>query len=265
MVGNFTIATIVFSGLFGLIFPFLLLIYLRKTKRVEILPFFVGAGVMLVFAFILEGIFNFVVSRSAFGVVMKDHIWVLAIYGGLIAGLFEETGRFFAMKTALRKYLHRDENALSYGAGHGGFEAMVILGITALSNLFIAVAYNNGYLPQMLKDAPPEAAAELNQLVSQLIDTPAALFLVGVVERIFAIIMHLSLSVLVWFSVKNRKLLLFPLAILLHAVFNATSVVMLDYTNSVLITEVYIAVVALGTAFLASRVWKSQRRQNARL
>lgn len=260
-----SITAIIFSGLFGLIFPLILLIYLRKTKRAEILPFFVGAGVMLVFAFILEGIFNFVVSQSAFGVVMKDRIWVMSIYGGLVAGLFEETGRFVAFKTVLRKRLYRDENALSYGAGHGGFEAMVILGFTAFANLMLALAINSGYMPQMLREAPPEAAADIERLVGQLVDTPATLFLVGIVERIFAMIMHLSLSVMVWFAVKNQKQLLFPLAILLHAVFNASSLVMLNYTKSVLSTEIFIAAAALVTAFLASRVWKSQRRQNPRL
>ena len=52
-----------------------------------------------------------------------------------MAGIFEETGRFLAFKTVLRKKQGKDINALMYGAGHGGFEAAALLGITMINNI----------------------------------------------------------------------------------------------------------------------------------
>jgi uncharacterized membrane protein YhfC len=90
---------------------------------------------MLLFAFVLEQIVHSIVLTSPAGTKIQGSIWLMALYGGLMAGLFEETGRFLAFKTILRSKRNNDANALMYGAGHGGFEAMMILGITMISNL----------------------------------------------------------------------------------------------------------------------------------
>jgi uncharacterized membrane protein YhfC len=52
-----------------------------------------------------------------------SHTWLYAVLGALLAGLFEETGRFIAFKFLLKKRTDR-KTAISYGIGHGGFEAI---------------------------------------------------------------------------------------------------------------------------------------------
>ena len=54
---------------------------------------------------------------------------LLALVAGLFPGLFEETGRLVAFNTVLKKRKNR-ETSISYGIGHGGFEVILILGIT---------------------------------------------------------------------------------------------------------------------------------------
>ena len=51
----------------------------------------------------------------------------MRLYGGLMAGVFEETGRYVSFKWFLKKET-RIQDGLSYGIGHGGIEAMLIVG-----------------------------------------------------------------------------------------------------------------------------------------
>ena len=73
--------------------PIALFIYLRLVKKADIYPFFAGCTVMLLFAFILESGAHSLVLSSPAGSAIKGNIWLYAIYGGFMAGLFEETGR----------------------------------------------------------------------------------------------------------------------------------------------------------------------------
>ena len=81
--------------------------------------------------------FMIITCMISFGVpiVIRGNIWLYALYGGLMAGLFEETGRYLAFSFALKKYRAKNVNALMYGAGHGGFEAIVIVGLTMINNI----------------------------------------------------------------------------------------------------------------------------------
>ena len=51
---------------------------------------------------VLERIFHFLVLQSGAGTVIQGNIWLYALYGGLAAGIFEETGRFLAFRFVLR-------------------------------------------------------------------------------------------------------------------------------------------------------------------
>lgn len=58
---------------------------------------------MLLFAMVLEQIVHSIVLGSPAGIVIRNHLWLYALYGSLMAGLFEETGRFLAMRYVLKK------------------------------------------------------------------------------------------------------------------------------------------------------------------
>ena len=105
---------------------------------------------MLLFAFILEsGLHNLVFSSPA-GPAIRNNIWLYALDGGFMAGLFEETGRYLAFAFALKKYRAKNVNALMYGAGHGGFEAIVITGFTMINNITWSLMINNGSISTLL-------------------------------------------------------------------------------------------------------------------
>lgn len=176
--------------------------------------FLVGAGTFIVFAMLLEPILHNLVLRSPVGTTIQQNIWLYGLYGGLAAGLFEETGRFLAFQFLLRNRRERTA-ALAYGAGHGGAEAFLLVGLTMLSNLILGFTYANA------ASVPPEIAPAVEVLLA----TPASMFLWSGLERLTAMTLHISLSVPVFAAVRTGRRWLFPAAILAHAVFDFAAVV----------------------------------------
>ena len=240
--------------------PIALMIWLRVKKKANFPPFFIGMAVMLVFALIVERLIHQVVFLTSFGKAIQANIWLYALYGGLMAGLFEETGRLIAMKTLLKKYLPNDANALMYGAGHGGIECMVLLGMTMVNNLIYSVMINTGNAALLTTGLPEEYLGQIEAVFTQLAETSSWIFLVGMLERLFAIVLQLSLSVLVWFGVKNRKIGLYFLAILCHLLVDGISVVAAGLDVPTLAIEGIICLLAIAMALLARLVWKKEHR-----
>ena len=232
--------------------PIALFIYLRLVKKADIYPFFAGCTVMLLFAFILESGAHSIVLSSPAGSAIRGNIWLYAL-----AGLFEETGRYLAFSFALKKYRAKNVNALMYGAGHGGFEAIVIVGLTMINNIIWSFMINSGRIAELTGSLSGDQLAQAQQSIGLLISTPSYQFLLGGVERIFAIILQISLSVLVWFAVKwEGKLYLYPLAILFHFAVDAAAALLSGLGVNVVVIEAVVAVLTTAVAFFARRLWR---------
>ena len=258
MTGTVPVLSIIFMIItcmisFGV--PIALFLYLRLVKKADIYPFFAGCTVMLLFAFILEsGAHNIVLSSPA-GSAIRGNIWLYSLYGGLMAGLFEETGRYLAFSFALKKYRAKNVNALMYGAGHGGFEAIVIVGLTMINNIVWSFMINNGRIAELTGSLSGDQLAQ--QAIGLLISTPSYQFLLGGAERLFAILLHISLSVLVWFAVKwEGKLYLYPAAILIHFAVDAAAALLSGLGVNVVIIEAVVAIFTTAAALFARRLWR---------
>ncbi len=244
--------------------PFGLLIYLAVKKKAHVLPFFAGCAVMILFAFILENLVHRMVLASPAGASIRGNILLYALYGGLMAGVFEECGRWIAMKTVLKKHLDRNVNAFMYGAGHGGIEAVMILGIASINNLTYSVMINLGKVSFLTGSVPPELLGQVEDAITTLKTTPSWHFLMGGAERISAILLHLALSVFVWFAVKNKeKRYLFPFAILVHALVDGATVILADKGVPLYALEAVIAVLSLAAFFSALRIYRKEEAKGA--
>ena len=205
--------------------------------KADIYPFFAGCAVMLLFAFILESGLHSLVFSSPAGPAIRNNIWLYALYGGFMAGLFEETGRYLAFSFALKKYRAKNVNALMYGAGHGGFEAIVITGLTMVNNIIWSVM--------------------AQQSVTLLATLPSYQFLLSGVERLLAIALHIALSVIVWFAVKwDGKIYLYPAAILIHFAVDAAAALLSGMGVNVILIETVVAVLTAAAALFARRLWR---------
>ena len=246
LISTWSIASMALSALIGIAIPAILYVIFRK-KGANHLPFWIGCITFVLFALVLEQLAYFFFMKTALWTTIVGNVWLLALVGGLFAGVFEETGRFVAFKTVLRKKRGNDVNGLMYGAGHGGVEAVILLSVSMVMNIIFSLQYNAGQ---------SSALGGLDS-AQALLNTPFWTFLVGAVERISAVAIHVALSVLVWFAAKNgKKFWLFPLAIFLHLLVDAVAVVLSRSGVNVWIIEGAVYVLAIAFVLLAIVVWK---------
>lgn len=257
VVPTLSIVFMVVIALVGVTIPVVLLLVFRKKNKADILAFIFGCSVFIVFALIIEATLHRLILPSAIGLKIQGNIWLFAVYGGLMAGIFEETGRFTAFKILLRKKLNNDGNALMYGAGHGGFEAFYLLTVTMISYISIAVMMNTGMSATLTAGVADETARKaLEATFAFLAQTPPPQLLMSIVERIPAVALHISLSVLVWFAVNDKdRFWLYPLAILLHAVVDAVVVIMARNGLNVWIIEGALYVMTACCIIIARIEW----------
>ena len=255
-VPTLSVAFMALATLYSFAAPILLLIYYRK-KGADILPFFIGCIVFVIFALILESLMHQLVLKVLpVGKKIMGNTLLYALYGGLAAGIFEETGRFLAFKTVLKKQLGNDCNALMYGAGHGGIEAILTLGLAYIGNIVISVFINAGQTDMLTAAATGETAEQIKAVLDSLTTTASWTYLLAIVERTLAIMTHICLSVLVFFAVKKPdKGWLFPTAILLHAALDGIMVILAVHLPTAAV-EGCLAVMALGLVLLARAVWR---------
>lgn len=260
MVSYLSIAVMAFDLLLGIALPVALALILRKKFKLGLRPFFVGCAVWIIFVMILEKILHTVVLKSPMGAVIQGNVWRYALYGGLAAGLFEETGRYIAMKTVLKKEHNDDRNAILYGAGHGGIEAFVILGIGMVNNLIYSILYNTGNISLITAPLDETQQAAFQAVLSQLAAASPATFLIAPIERIIAIIFHIALSVIVWMSITRKRALLFPLAIFLHFMVDTAAVILSRQGLGMWLTELIILLMTVPVAWYAYRLFKNDCR-----
>ena len=265
-VPTLSIVFMVISCLIAFLVPVGLLLYFRIKKKADILPFFVGCAVMLIFAFVLEQLAHSLILGSAAGIIIQKNTLLYALYGGLMAGLFEETGRFVAFKTVLKRKQEKDQNALMYGAGHGGFEAIVILGLAMINNIIYSVFLNTGHTEVITNTLSGDALTKVEMTFTELATIQSYQFLLGGVERLLVITLQISFSVLVWFAAKKKdKLYLYPVAVLMHLVVDSVAVLMSQNGVSVLLIEGVLCLLTLVCVWFAKRVWENCQPSENRL
>ena len=90
-VSTLSIIMMVISMLVSIIVPWVLFGILWKKYKCSPAAFFVGAGVMFVFAFVLEQVMHTIVlSMPGVGSTIQENIFLYGLYGGLAAGVFDK-------------------------------------------------------------------------------------------------------------------------------------------------------------------------------
>ena len=222
--------------------------------------FLMGCVVFPLFALGLEGSINRAVLYGPWGGALASNLWLYALYGGLMAGLFEECGRWCAFRLG-RQWSRGPGDALMYGAGHGGIEAVLLAGTAMFNNLALSIALNRGGLEAVEAMMGPIPESSLPGLAS-LTTTPAGMYLWSGFERLVAVALHISLSVLVWRAVERRaSLWLFPAAIALHAGVDACAILAAAHIPLAGV-ELVALVWAVALAVLARWIWRQREKKS---
>lgn len=257
LVSSSAFAGIIFSMLFAIAGPITLLIIWCKKKKCNAMPALVGALTFIIAALVLENIpkyFLFSGTNSVSEYVL-NHAWAYTLAGALLAGIFEECGRFVAFRFFLKKHTNR-EASITCGIGHGGIECIILIGVGMISNLSLAIAINSGTISALTANLPADQLAAYESIISSLTAATFSTFLTTIWERIFAVLLHISLSVLVFAAVNGKsRFYLFPLAILLHAGVDSFAALCQFGVLSITVTEILLALYSCACAVFAYRTY----------
>jgi uncharacterized membrane protein YhfC len=211
------------NGLLMIAIPVGLAFYLTRRFRLGWRLWWIGAA-----TFVLSQIghipFNWLLTRLfQSGVLPLPAVaWrpaFNAVVLGLSAGLWEELTRYAVYRWWAKDARSWNKGVL-LGAGHGGIEA-IILGLLVLYTFINMVALRNADLAQVV---PASQLALAQQQVSTYWSSSWLMSILGAVERSFTIPCQIALSVLVLQAFTRGKFRWVWLAILWHAVLDASAV-----------------------------------------
>lgn len=254
MISNTSMTILTLSTIITNLLPIVVaIIWIVKTKA-HIFPLFIGALIFIVFAVILESSMHSVILTTI--PVINNNVILYVLYACLAAGLFEEGGRWLAFRFLIKG--KDKKNAVTFGIGHGGIEMILIVGLTLLSTLFFAYTYNKLGLEGML------AGSNDAELSNMIVETVASIenygisnMLLSLIERVAALVLHISCSIFVFYSVHEKSLNYLGYAFGLHALANVPAAL---YQKSVLtnlyVVEGLLIIVVIFTVILAYKTYK---------
>ena len=229
-----------FSLFLIFVFPIGLAIYLCVKRKASLIAVLVGALVFLVTQVLIRIPLLQLAASMPWYRAMAANLVVLVLFLSFTAGLFEETGRYLGFRFLLKHKLET-KNALAYGVGHGGFEAIFLVGLTYINNIAISLMINSGTFDQTVA---PQLGANAEMIKSQLVNIPATTFALGGIERVLTILAHIGMSLLVYYAVRYGKVRFYFFALLAHTLMNFIAVMISRQTNRAWLAELFMLVVA---------------------
>ncbi len=249
-----SLAGIYFTLALCVLLPFALCYIIWRRTKAKVSSYFIAWLIFLIFVLGLEQLVHTIVLKTSFGTAIQQNLGMYAFYGGFTAALFEEVGRFLAMKYIMKNRLDK-YNALMFGAGYSGFEALVVTAMTYVNNITVSMMIQNGTFEQLLQDMTVEQQQETISSLSGLWTMAPYQFFMGGVERIFAIIVQISLSIIVYKAVKDNKPTFFITAFLIHLVVDFVSIVV-GSTFPIIVAELVIGVISVVIGIYARKIYR---------
>lgn len=152
------------------------------------------------------------------------------------AALFETVGRLVVFKTLLKNKINYN-GGVAAGIGHGGIESIMLVGMTYINNIVFSFMINLDFLPDI--DGIREA-------VDIIMNTPTELFLIAGFERVFTIMFHIAMSVLLClFISKGKTFLGFLICMGLHFALDFVIPLMSVNNISIYIIEGILLIIAV--------------------
>ena len=180
----------------------------------------------------------------------RQNPFLLIVLLALTAGLFETTGRLVVLKFALSRRLSY-MTGLAAGAGHGGIEAIMLIGMTYVNNLVISLLINAGKLSAIMP-GNPEMEAQVREAI---LGTEPVLFFLAGAERVFTMFFHIAMSLLLTrLIMKKQAVRGFLMVLALHAGLDFIAALGQQQGVSIWLIEGFLLAVALLSLLLILRI-----------
>ena len=229
--------------------PILLALWLRRYFRVSWFLFGIGSltfiGSQIVHLPMLNLLSKWGVLPASTGALEGAALWQSAAILGLAAGICEEPAR--ALAFWLLKRSRHAESGIMLGLGHGGIEAMILVGIFgagSLAQLFALRGQDLSTLP-----LTPQQLSFLKQQLLMFEGSPLLGF-TPLLERILAIGLHVVLTLMVLKAYQEKRPVWVLIAIAYHALVDFGAVYISNITSNSLIMEgAFLAIILPGAAW----------------
>ena len=221
VIGKNAVPSLIITVVLMIAVPIALFIYWRRKhkEQTNISWLIAGALGFIVSARMLElGVHYFcILADNPVSRFINGSTAVYVLYGTIMAGVFEECGRYVVLKTIMKKNRTR-ENAVLYGIGHGGIEILAVLLPAMVLYLVVAILFSAGDTENALKtlNITEETAVAALPSVQTAASFDYGVMALNVIERLLAMFVHIGLTVIVYYGVVNSKKLCLPMAIVLH-------------------------------------------------
>ncbi len=221
VIGENGIPSLIVTIIMMIVIPVAFFVYWRKKHKpqTKISYLIAGAVGFIVSARVLELGVHLVciVADNPVSRFINGNTVAFVLYGIVMAGVFEECGRYIVLKYIMKKN-RTPENAILYGIGHGGIEILAVLLPSMILYLVIAVLFSSGNIENALStlNITEETAAAALPSVEAAAAFDYAMMAMNVLERLFAMLLHIGLTVVVYYGVCNANKACLPIAILLH-------------------------------------------------
>ena len=231
----------------------------RKHKdRTSIRYLIAGAVGFMVSARVLEiGVHYFcILLDNPVSRFINGNTAAFVLYGIVMAGVFEECGRHIVLKYIMKKDRTR-ENAVMYGIGHGGIEILAVLLPTMITYLAVAVEFSKGNAESALKalKITEDTAAASLPAVRTAAAFDYGLMAMNVIERLLAMLLHIGLTVIVFYGVVRTQKGCLPLAILLHMLMDTFAALYQRGAVPLWSVEAWAALWTVVTVFIAVKLY----------
>ena len=221
VIGKSSVPSLVITIILMIAIPVAFFIFWRKKNKeqTKISWLIAGAVGFIVSARVLElGVHMLcIVSDNPVSRLINGSTVAFVLYGTVMAGVFEECGRYIVLKFIMKKNRTR-ENAIMYGIGHGGIEILTVLIPSMISFLLIAVMFAAGDMEAAFSTLgiTEENSAAVLPSVQTVAAFDYGMMAMNVYERLITMFCHIGLTVIVYYGVTCAKKIYLPGAILLH-------------------------------------------------
>ena len=221
VIGKSSVPALIITVILMIAIPVAFFLYWRRKhkEQTNISYLIAGAIGFIVSARVLElGVHYFcIIADNPVSRFINGNAAAFVLYGITMAGVFEECGRHVILKYVMKKNRTR-ENAILYGIGHGGIEILAVILPAMITYLAVAVLFSQGDTENALRtlNITEETAATALPSVQAAAAFDYAMMAMNVIERLFTLLLHIGLTVIVYYGVINAKKACLPMAILLH-------------------------------------------------
>ena len=246
--------------------PVIFLIYwrMKHKEQTKIGWLLAGAAGFLVSARVLElGVhYICILADNPVSRFINGSTLAFVLYGTVMAGVFEECGRYIILKYIMKKNRTR-ENAVLYGIGHGGIEILAVILPSMILYLVVAILFSQGNVQEALKQLKitEESAAAALTSVQAAAAFDYALMAMNVMERLLAMLLHMGLTVIVFYGVISAKKGCLPLAILLHMAMDTFPALYQRGAVPLWTVEIWAALWTAIVVFIAAKLYGRMKEQ----